>query len=80
MNNKYLISDKNQVKNGYVRRVTDGEVKSLALELTATNVATTYIYCPKDKKISLGIRMPFLVLILKNMKKYFTFEITVIIF
>ncbi|XP_033208982.1 cilia- and flagella-associated protein 20-like [Belonocnema kinseyi] len=67
-----------KVKNGYIRRVTDGEVRSLALELNATNVATTYIICPKDSKKSLGIRMPFLVLIIKNMKKYFTFEITVL--
>lgn len=66
------------MKNGYIRRVTDDEVKSLALELAGTNVTTTYIYCPRgNRKASLGIKLPFLIMIIKNMKKYFTFEITV---
>ncbi|XP_077277098.1 cilia- and flagella-associated protein 20 isoform X2 [Temnothorax americanus] len=38
------------VKNGYIRRITDEEIKSLALEIAGTNVATTYIYCPADPK------------------------------
>ncbi|XP_006612447.1 cilia- and flagella-associated protein 20-like [Apis dorsata] len=67
------------VKNGYIRRVTDDEVKSLALELAGTNVTTTYIYCPRgNRKASLGIKLPFLIMIIKNMKKYFTFEITIL--
>lgn len=65
------------MKNGYIRRITDEEIKSLALEIAGTNVATTYIYCPPDPKKVLGIKLPFLVIIIKNMKKYFTFEITV---
>ncbi|EFN61152.1 UPF0468 protein CG5343 [Camponotus floridanus] len=66
------------VKNGYIRRITDEEIKSLALEIAGTNVATTYIYCPPDPKKALGIKLPFLVIIIKNMKKYFTFEITIL--
>ncbi|XP_003706708.1 cilia- and flagella-associated protein 20 [Megachile rotundata] len=66
------------VKNGFIRRVTDEEVKSLALEIAGTNVTTTYIFCPKDPKKSLGIKLPFLIMIIKNMKKYFTFEITIL--
>ncbi|XP_043679242.1 cilia- and flagella-associated protein 20-like [Vespula pensylvanica] len=66
------------VKNGYIRRVIDEEVKSLALELAGTNVATTYIYCPAEKKKVLGISLPFLIMIIKNMKRYFTFEITIL--
>jgi hypothetical protein len=65
------------VKNGYIRRITDEEIKSLALEIAGTNVATTYIYCPPDPKKILGIKLPYLIIIIKNMKKYFTFEITV---
>nr|XP_033340878.1 cilia- and flagella-associated protein 20-like [Megalopta genalis] len=66
------------VKYGYIRRVTDEEVKSLALELTGTNVTTTYIFAPSNPRGSLGIRLPFLIMIIKNMKKYFTFEITIL--
>ncbi|XP_018055073.1 PREDICTED: cilia- and flagella-associated protein 20-like [Atta colombica] len=66
------------VKNGYIRRITDEEIKSLALEIAGTNVATTYIYCPAYPKKELGIKLPFLIIIIKNMKKYFTFEITIL--
>ncbi|XP_014475843.1 PREDICTED: cilia- and flagella-associated protein 20-like [Dinoponera quadriceps] len=66
------------VKNGYIRRIMDEEIKSLALEIAGTNVATTYIFCPADPKKVLAIRLPFLILIVKNMKKYFTFEITIL--
>ncbi|XP_057671839.1 fibrous sheath CABYR-binding protein-like [Diorhabda carinulata] len=67
-----------QVKNGHIRRVIDEDVKSLVLEVAGTNVATTYITCPIKPRASLGIRMPFLVMIIKNMKKYFTFEIQIL--
>ncbi|XP_076752665.1 cilia- and flagella-associated protein 20 [Xylocopa sonorina] len=66
------------VKNGYIRRVTDEEVKSLALEIAGTNVTTTYIFCPRGPHKSLGVKLPFLIMIIKNMKKYFTFEITIL--
>ncbi|KOX78265.1 hypothetical protein WN51_10628 [Melipona quadrifasciata] len=66
------------VKNGYIRRITDDEVKSLALEIAGTNVTTTYIFCPRAPQKALGIKLPFLIMIIKNMKKYFTFEITIL--
>lgn len=43
-----------------------------------TNVSTNYIVCPADSKKTLGIKLPFLVMILKNMNKYFTFEVQVL--
>ncbi len=39
--------------------------------------STTYISCPADPKKTLGIKLPYLIMIVKNMKKYFTFEIQV---
>merc|ERR1719465_394791 len=42
-----------------------------------TNVSTNYITCPADAKKTLGIKLPFLVMIIKNLKKYFTFEVQV---
>lgn len=48
------------------------------LEIAGSNVSTTFISCPADAKKTLGIKLPFLVMIIKNMKKYFTFEVTVL--
>ncbi|XP_054026187.1 cilia- and flagella-associated protein 20 isoform X2 [Dryobates pubescens] len=41
-------------------------------------LSTTYITCPADPKKTLGIKLPFLVMIIKNLKKYFTFEVQVL--
>ena len=42
-----------------------------------TQVSTTFVSCPADANKSLGIKMPHLVMIIKNMRKYFSFEVTV---
>merc|ERR1712139_296550 len=75
------------VKNGHIKRLTDDDIQSSVLEISGTNVSTTYIQCPKQadpatgkkyrskKKATLGIKLPFLVMIIKNLKKYFTFEV-----
>merc|ERR1719359_1089516 len=43
-----------------------------------TNVSTNYITCPADANKTLGIKLPFLVMIIKNLKKYFSFEVQVL--
>merc|ERR1711957_338465 len=43
-----------------------------------TNVSTNFITCPVDPKKTLAIKLPFLVMIIKNLKKYFTFEVQVL--
>ena len=48
------------------------------MEIMGTNVSTNYITCPADAKRTLGIKLPFLVMIIKNLKKYFTFEVQVL--
>ena len=48
------------------------------LEVAGNNVSTTFIACPADPKKTLGIKLPYLVMIIKNMKKYFSFEVTVL--
>ncbi|XP_026279730.1 cilia- and flagella-associated protein 20-like [Frankliniella occidentalis] len=66
-----------KAKNGHIKRLTDGDIgNSLVLELTGTNVATTYITAPADPHASLGVKLPFLCMLIKNLKKYFSFEIT----
>ncbi|KAF1631580.1 UNVERIFIED_CONTAM: Cilia- and flagella-associated protein 20, partial [Eudyptes robustus] len=66
------------VRNGHIKRVTDDEIQSLVIEVIGANVSTTYISCPLDPKKTLGIKLPIFVMTLKNLKKYFTFEIQVL--
>lgn len=66
------------VRNGHIKRITDPDIKSSVLEIMGTNVSTNYIVCPAEAKATLGIKLPFLVMILKNLKKYFTFEVQVL--
>jgi hypothetical protein len=69
------------------------DIQSSVLEIMGTNVSTNYITCPVDPKQTLGIKLPFLVMIIKNvllyfsyielnhgsqLKKYFTFEVQVL--
>ena len=66
------------VRNGHIKRITDPDIASSVLEIASANVSTTYISCPADQAKTLGIKLPFLILIVKNMKKYFTFEVQVL--
>ncbi len=67
-----------KVRNGHIKRITDSDIQSSTLEICGSNVSTTFITCPADPKKTLGIKLPFLVMIIKNLKKYFTFEVTVL--
>ncbi|XP_054632120.1 cilia- and flagella-associated protein 20-like isoform X1 [Dunckerocampus dactyliophorus] len=64
-----------KVKNGHIKRVTDNDINSLVLEVEGSNVSTNYITCPADPRQTLGIKMPFLVMIVKKTRKYFSFEV-----
>lgn len=66
-----------EVKNGHVKRMTDGDISSFVLEIYGCNVSTTYIVAPKGTK-GLGINLPYMVMLVKNMNKPFTFEVTII--
>lgn len=61
-----------------MRRVMDEDIQSKVLELTGANVSTSYISCPADPSKALGIKHPFLVLVVKNLHQYFTFEVQVL--
>lgn len=65
------------IKDGYITRFLDQEIKSMVLEIRGNNVTTTYITCPKGKQV-LGIAMPFLIMVVRNLKRYFTFEVTIL--
>ena len=73
------------MRNGHIKRITDEEIQSAVLEIMSSNVSTTFIVCPADPQKTLGIKLPFLVMIIKNvliaitqLKKYFTFEVQVL--
>ncbi|GFQ06775.1 cilia- and flagella-associated protein 20 [Phtheirospermum japonicum] len=64
-----------EVIDGHIKRLQDDDIQSNVLEIVGSNVQSTYITCPADPTATLRIKLPFLVLIVKSMKKYFTFEI-----
>lgn len=75
--NPLLIWDM-KVKNGHIKRITDEDAKSLALEIRGTNVATCYITAPSNPCVSLGVKLPFLIMIVKNLRKFFSFEVQIL--
>lgn len=66
-----------KVKNGVIKRITDDDIKSLVLEIKSSNVSTTFITCPKVN-MSLGIKLNHFVMIVKNMDKFFSFELEIL--
>merc|ERR1711935_1151057 len=67
-----------KVRNGHIKLMTDTDIQSCVIEIMGTNVSTNYITAPADPQKTLGIKLPFLVMIIKNLKKYFTFEVQVL--
>lgn len=58
-----------KVRNGHIKRITDQDIQSSVLEIMGTNVSTTYITCPAEATKTLGIKLPFLVMIIKNVSE-----------
>ncbi|KAG2218469.1 hypothetical protein INT45_003013 [Circinella minor] len=65
-------------KQSYVQMVDDELISSKVIELLSPNLSETYITCPALLDRTLGIKLPFIVLIAKNLGKYFSFEIQVL--
>jgi hypothetical protein len=64
-----------KVRNGHIKRITDPDIQSSVLEIMGTNVSTTFIQCPADPKRTLGIKLPFLVMIIKNVSYALDFDL-----
>lgn len=62
----------------HIKRVADDLINSTVIELVSPNLSNTYITCPAQINQTLGIKLPFLVLIVKNLNKYFSFEVEVL--
>lgn len=54
------------IQNGSIRRISDEDIQSSVLEISGSNVATTYMTCPAMPDKTLGIKLPYFVLVLKN--------------
>ncbi|KAF8766947.1 cilia- and flagella-associated protein 20-like [Argiope bruennichi] len=63
---------------GCIKRITDKDVQTLAIEITAAQFCTTCISLPRDKKNVIGIRLPYLTLNIKYLKLPFCFEFEVL--
>jgi len=57
-----------EVRNGHIKRITDNDIQSSVLEIMSTNISTTFITCPVEANKTLGIKLPFLVMIIKNVR------------
>ena len=66
------------VKNGHIKRLLDPDIQSPAIEIIGANVDSNFIFSPANPKKSLEIKMPTIVLLIKNLLKYFKFEVTII--
>uniref|UniRef100_A0A0N5ANL6 DUF667 domain-containing protein n=1 Tax=Syphacia muris TaxID=451379 RepID=A0A0N5ANL6_9BILA len=67
-----------KVRNGHIKRITDDDIQSLIIEIIGTNISTAYISCPLDPGKTLGIKLPYFVMIVKNLKRYFSFEVQIL--
>ncbi|SPJ08930.1 transcription factor IIb, putative [Plasmodium sp. DRC-Itaito] len=69
---------KTKTKKGCVRKVLDDTIKLSAIEILSENTSDSYIYTAPQPFKSLSITLPIIVLIIKNMNKYFSFRISIL--
>ncbi|KAG0313932.1 Cilia- and flagella-associated protein 20 [Linnemannia gamsii] len=62
----------------HVEFLVDDTLNSQVLEILSTHLPTTFITTPSLATRTLGIKLPFLVFLVKNLGKYWSFEVTVL--
>jgi len=62
-----------QVKNGHIKRLNDYEIQSSALEIIGANINNNFISCPGEPNTTLAIKLPTIVLLIKNVRNIFNF-------
>jgi len=75
---KPLLEWSKFVRNGHIKRLADKDIGSSVIELQGSNIATTYITCPSDPGATLDQPLPILVLVIKSLDKYFSFEALIV--
>uniref|UniRef100_A0A8C9GRU1 Cilia- and flagella-associated protein 20-like n=1 Tax=Piliocolobus tephrosceles TaxID=591936 RepID=A0A8C9GRU1_9PRIM len=68
---------KMKTKKGCVRKVIDDALQLSAIEIVSENTSDSYIYTAPGKYSTLAISLPIIVLIVKNMNKFFSFRISI---
>ncbi|KAL0085946.1 flagellar associated protein [Phycomyces blakesleeanus] len=71
-------NDNEDTKPSHIVHVTDDMISSSVIELLSPNLSDTYITCPSHLNRTLGIKLPLIVLLVKNMNKYFSFEVEIV--
>ncbi|OLY83380.1 Cilia- and flagella-associated protein 20 [Smittium mucronatum] len=61
----------------HISLVTDSILKSPVLRISSPSLPNTYIKCPHLPDLQLGLSLPFLVFQLRNLDRFFSFEISV---
>jgi hypothetical protein len=68
------------VQNGHIKRLTDGDIDLPVIEIFGVNINKNFLALPANPASSLRIKMPILVLLVKNVNisnikldKYFRF-------
>ncbi|KRZ45139.1 ADP-ribosylation factor 1-like 2 [Trichinella pseudospiralis] len=79
----YLVLEVNhcnsgESRNGHIKRIIDDEIESVVLEIAGLDIRSTYIVCPADASVNLGIKLPLIVLLVKNLGKDFSLEVETI--
>lgn len=62
----------------HVDFVIDDTLNSQVLELLSPNLPSTFITTPSLPTRTLGIKLPILVFLVKNLGKYWSFEVTIL--
>ena len=56
----------NAVRNGHIKRITDPDIELPVFEISGSNVVNNLIAYPASKNASMRVKMPVLVLLVKN--------------
>lgn len=71
------LSNWTKYGKGCFKRITDEEIQALVLEIGAVQFCTTYIALPNNTRTIIGMRLPFLTIVVKYLKLPFCFEFEV---
>lgn len=74
---KPLEHFKTEISVGKIRRITDEILDCLILSITSFNVSRAYIQAPKVPADVLGIFLPIFMMVVRNVRSFFTFELEI---
>lgn len=60
-----------KVWNGHIISIMDNDIQSLVLEVKGLIVSTTYITCPANPNRTLGIKLPYFIMKIKYLNRFF---------